>query len=396
VKLDLPTLLVVEAFIAAVSALVIVIACPRGRDARGSLWWVLGGVFTTMAIGLNLADNVRVTETVSIASSIAFIFSAACYWTGARAFGGRTAIYPLVPAGALVFAALTMIPPLAVPATVSMEISLGITAIYLLAGALELFHGKEKLWARWPLMALLLIHGLLFVAGTLESIIGELPPLELVPLSTWFGIIHFESIVFSMGVTAFVIAFVRERGEARHRTVAELDLVTGVATRRAFLDAAADALRRVRGGELPISVAVFDLDHFKSINDRFGHAMGDRVLKCFGDTVRGVLRRDDRVGRIGGEEFALLLPDTGLSAAFDIAERVRTAFEAAASSFDGVELHATVSVGVATARPDSTIQSLLVAADEGLYEAKARGRNRVERPPAKMGHDGQGFLNRVA
>jgi diguanylate cyclase (GGDEF)-like protein len=378
-----------------VSALVIVVACPRGRDSRGSYWWVFGGVSAAIAIGFILADNVRETEALSIASSIAFALSAAFYWTGARVFGGRPAIYPLVPAGALVFAALTMIRPLAVPATTSTEISLGITAIYLLAGALELFHSKERLWARWPLMALFLIHGLLFVAGAIESIIGNLPSLELVPLSTWFGIIHFESIVFSIGVAAFVIAFVRERGEARQRTVAELDLVTGVATRRAFLDAATDALGRTRGGELPISVAVFDLDHFKSINDRFGHAMGDKVLKCFGDTVRGVLRRNDRVGRIGGEEFALLLPDTSLSAAFDIAERVRIAFEAAARSFDGVELRATVSVGVATARPDSTIQSLLVVADEGLYEAKARGRNRVERAPPRADEGGRS-LTRVA
>jgi diguanylate cyclase (GGDEF)-like protein len=132
------------------------------------------------------------------------------------------------------------------------------------------------------------------------------------------------------------------------------------------------------------------------VNDRFGHAMGDQVLRCFGDTVHGVLRRNDRVGRIGGEEFALLLPDTSHSAAFEIAERVRAAFVAAAHSFDGVELGVTVSVGVATARPDSTVQSILIAADEGLYEAKSRGRNRVERPPAKNGRDGKSHLNRVA
>lgn len=392
-ELDLPTLLLIEAFIAAVSAFVILIACWRGPDSGGYLWWVSGGIATAVALGLMLTYSIRGNPSLALVASILFVLSPAFYWTGARVFAGRRALYPLIPAGAILFAALTTISPLAVPVSMQMEITLGITVAYLLAGAIELFRSKETLVARWPLMALFLLHGLLFVAGAIESIIGELPPLELVPLSTWFGMIHFESIVFAIGTAAFVIAFVRERGVVRHRTVAELDLVTGVATRRAFLDAASEALRRAQGSVMPISVAVFDLDHFKAINDRFGHAMGDRALSCFGDTVRGVLRRDDRVGRIGGEEFALLLPDTSLSAAF--AERVRTAFEAAAKSFDGVDLGATVSVGVSTARRDSTVQSLLAIADEGLYEAKARGRNRVERAAPKANEGGR-FLNRVA
>jgi diguanylate cyclase (GGDEF)-like protein len=113
--------------------------------------------------------------------------------------------------------------------------------------------------------------------------------------------------------------------------------------------------------------------------------MGDKVLKLFGDTVRGVSRRDDRVGRLGGEEFALLLPETSLASALEIGERVRLMFEAVGRTVEGIDLGATVSVGVATAARDSTVQSLLMAGDAGLYEAKARGRNRVERAPARPG-----------
>jgi len=138
------------------------------------------------------------------------------------------------------------------------------------------------------------------------------------------------------------------------------------------------------------SLVVFDLDRFKSINDGFGHAVGDAVLRRFGQTVHTMLRADDTLGRIGGEEFVLLLPKTDIANSIQIAERVRAAFEAEGKVVDGVAVGATVSAGVATARPDSTVQSLLIAADAGLYEAKACGRNRVERAPAKA------FLNRVA
>jgi diguanylate cyclase (GGDEF)-like protein len=89
------------------------------------------------------------------------------------------------------------------------------------------------------------------------------------------------------------------------------------------------------------------------------------------------------VGRLGGEEFALLLPETSLAAALEIGERVRLMFEAVGRTVEGIEIGASVSVGVATAAPDSTVQSLLMAADAGLYEAKAQGRNRVEKAPAR-------------
>ena len=203
--------------------------------------------------------------------------------------------------------------------------------------------------------------------------------MELVPLDSWFGLIYFESIVFSVGIAVFVVAFIRERGEARQRAAAETDPLTGVSTRRALLEQAEEALRRCQAADEPLSLVVFDLDRFKSVNDRFGHAAGDAVLRRFGDTVRTVLREDDRLGRLGGEEFALLLPGMSLGAAFVVAERVREAFEVDCKTVEGKEIGGTVSAGWRRRIRDSTVQSMLIAADEGLYEAKASGRNRVER-----------------
>lgn len=393
---DLPTLLAVEAFVALVSALAILIAIPRGPDSRGALWWVFGGLVTALALTLRLVGMAWENEAIARGGLFAFVVAPALYWTAARVISGRRPVYPLIAAGAVLYGLVTLVPPLAVPTSVRTEISLAIMAAYFIAGSVELARSRERFFARWPLFALFLIYGFLFGAGALESSLTELPEVGVVPLASWFGLVHFELIVFSVGTAAFVVALIRERRETRQRLLAETDEVTGVATRRALLEQAEGALRRSGAADEPLSLVIFDLDRFKSINDRFGHSVGDAVLRCFGETVRATLRQNDRVGRLGGEEFALLLPATSLADAFVIADRVRAAFEAAGKVLDGNEIGCTVSAGVATAHRDSTVQSLLIAADEGLYEAKARGRNRVERAPAKLGRDGQNSLNLVA
>jgi diguanylate cyclase (GGDEF)-like protein len=125
---------------------------------------------------------------------------------------------------------------------------------------------------------------------------------------------------------------------------------------------------------------MFDLDHFKSINDKFGHAIGDKALQLFATTATVSMRTSDIVGRFGGEEFVALLPGN-LAAANIVAERVRKAFETAGVTVAGCNLDATVSVGAASGQPGTDIVALLAAADAALYRAKANGRNRVEAEP---------------
>lgn len=396
-SLDLSTLMAVGSFIAALSGLVVLVGCPRGPDARGCLWWVAGSVTAAAGIALILYSQIHGDIPLIITGNIALSVAPAFFWTASRRFERREPLYALIPAGALLLSLLSAFPSIRLSAPGQMALGLAVSAAYYYAAAFELWRGRtERLMARWPLIVLLAIHATVFAAGSIEAASGALPPMHLVPLTSWFGLIHFESIVFSVGTAAFIVALTRERGEATQRAAAETDPLTGVSTRRAFLVDAEAALRISQMTDAPLSLVVFDLDRFKSINDRFGHAVGDAVLRRFGDTVRAVLREDDRLGRLGGEEFALLLPGTSLGAAFVIAERVRAAFEADCKSLDGNEIGGTVSGGVATAHPGSTVQTMLIAADEGLYEAKARGRNRVERAPAKVNRDGKPFLNRVA
>jgi diguanylate cyclase (GGDEF)-like protein len=132
-------------------------------------------------------------------------------------------------------------------------------------------------------------------------------------------------------------------------------------------------------------VFLLDLDHFKSINDRFGHPTGDRVLRLFAQVMMGNLRSSDLVGRLGGEEFGVVLADATRDNAFVVAERLRSAFAATANIADGKPLAATVSIGVAIIQdPLEDLSSLLAKADQALYLAKAGGRNRVELAPLDL------------
>src|SRR5581483_1953565 len=129
----------------------------------------------------------------------------------------------------------------------------------------------------------------------------------------------------------------------------------------------------------PLSLLLLDADHFKRVNDTHGHAAGDAVLQGFAKVLTGVARRSDVVGRWGGEEFVVALPQTGAAGARVAAERVRRALAEARYPIPGGEaLRMTASVGAATAQPPWSKEAVVSAADEAMYAAKARGRNRVE------------------
>lgn len=160
---------------------------------------------------------------------------------------------------------------------------------------------------------------------------------------------------------------------------ANTDYLTGLYNRRYFYEQAKRELSRSVRHRIPLSVMMFDIDHFKSINDLHGHDLGDAVLKALGDTCRRLLRESDICARIGGEEFAVLLTQTDDAQTLKIAERLREALaETSVPLDDGTKLKFTVSLGIGSYEPeDKDIDDLLKRADKGLYEAKRAGRNRV-------------------
>lgn len=157
--------------------------------------------------------------------------------------------------------------------------------------------------------------------------------------------------------------------------MAHTDDLTGLDNRRAFFDRGQTLANYCERNKLPLSIAMIDADYFKQINDQYGHAVGDAVLCALADQLRRSLRKSDVCGRMGGEEFAILLPDTSLAEATELAERLCKAYAATPIRSGGVEVGNTVSIGVASDGYD--IEHLLQCADEALYLAKAAGRNRV-------------------
>jgi diguanylate cyclase (GGDEF)-like protein len=168
--------------------------------------------------------------------------------------------------------------------------------------------------------------------------------------------------------------------EQANRQLAEMsntDSLTGLPNRRAFLEASERELHRAARSGQHCSVVMVDLDHFKQVNDRHGHAVGDAVLKAAASSLRSVLRGEDLVARWGGEEFILFLPNTNSDAALSVAEKARLTLAAAAHADDGGTGGVTGSFGIATHRAGRTLESTIDAADHALYRAKAAGRNRV-------------------
>ncbi|HLH97400.1 MAG TPA: GGDEF domain-containing protein [Xanthobacteraceae bacterium] len=176
---------------------------------------------------------------------------------------------------------------------------------------------------------------------------------------------------------------VRERGRAEQHAIdlemlAALDWLTGIYNRRHFETLARAELARCQRYVRPLSILMIDVDHFKAVNDRFGHATGDRVLQTIAAVCRGAKRDSDVVARMGGEEFALMLPETTEQAAFQLAERLRQQVIECAPIVDGEKVAVTVSVGIAGASlRTSGIEALMRRADQALYEAKHSGRNCV-------------------
>ncbi len=176
------------------------------------------------------------------------------------------------------------------------------------------------------------------------------------------------------GIGALSLALHQWRQAARHRIEANTDPLTGLLNRRALFD-----LYGQRSFRASMAVIVFDIDRFKAVNDHFGHAAGDVILKYFAEDLSAALRSSDTVARMGGEEFALVLDDIVPSRAEQVAERVRDIFAQREVLVDGKTLRCTVSAGVACGTSGGTsFENVLSAADKALYAAKRGGRNRVE------------------
>ena len=232
------------------------------------------------------------------------------------------------------------------------------------------------------------IAALVVLVGlTYASVWGWLPyaPVKVMPSDAssnlfWINSELFFAAPFLVLITVMadqLLAWWRER-EERIRQLSRTDALTGLYNRRAYDQELAREWRRVQRNGAALSVLLIDADHFKSINDQHGHAVGDRVLQALAALIQRSAREIDVAARIGGEEFAVLLSDTGATSALNVAERIRSQI---AQSDTMTVTGVTVSIGVATLAAEESAASLQHRADQALYMAKSQGRNRVVSAP---------------
>ncbi|MBF0354888.1 MAG: diguanylate cyclase [Alphaproteobacteria bacterium] len=170
-----------------------------------------------------------------------------------------------------------------------------------------------------------------------------------------------------------------EQAQAILLDAARTDPLTGCMNRRYLMDAAGRSVALAARTQMPLSIIMIDIDHFKQINDTYGHALGDEALLALVRTILADIRASDFLGRIGGEEFAMVLPDTSLESASQVAEKLRERVMATRIKSDGADFSITISIGLAQILPDDKdFTAALERADKALYKAKQNGRNRIE------------------
>lgn len=212
-------------------------------------------------------------------------------------------------------------------------------------------------------------------------------PLGMAPTATWAIITYnLVTVALALLVTTFMIALSRERQSARNHNLAMRDSLTGVYNRRAYYECVQTFSASGYAPNQPYAILIFDLDHFKSINDRFGHPVGDKVIVAAAQAAVSALRKDDKVFRMGGEEFACFLPHTSLHEAYDTAERIRVLFQKISIAAGDERVGTTISIGVAASDGEAFADQVLAQADIALYEAKRTGRNRTIRASGHAPH----------
>jgi diguanylate cyclase (GGDEF)-like protein len=376
---DLPTLVAVVVSVKCISCALLIYAWVTNRHTPALALWAIGFLMASAATVLLVTEerigNVRL---IDVADAL-LIGAYGLLWMGARSFNKRkTPVTYLLVAPAAWFL-VRQLEVLHFSDSTRVVIVSSILLCCLLLTGFEFWRSNTDLASRWPLIvvigiqAAVLLSRIFWPGWMLHALTSPSPTISVIALIPFILLFH---TVFA----AFLLAFlVKERREQHYRRAALVDPLTGIWNRRGFLGYASRHLSRAAIDKQTVALIAFDLDHFKFINDTYGHLAGDRTLSSFSNVVTNALRPGDLFGRIGGEEFACLLVDVSAADAVTTAEKLRCRFANMEIDFGSSRLRATVSAGVATAvQPPPDLESLMLAADRALYRAKTLGRNKVE------------------
>jgi diguanylate cyclase (GGDEF)-like protein len=377
IALDISTLFVVATCVTALLGVFLLFAWMQDR-VRALAWWGTAYLIGGFSVAVWSIESL-VSPPLPAGSANALLFIACgMIWNAARLFHGRPVLWGALAAGATTWLFACLFKDFLEWGAARIVLSSVIVSAYTFLTAAELWRERRKhLLRRWPAIFVPMLHGAVFLFPIpLASVLpadGGVVTLA----SGWVAVFALETLLYVVGTAFIVLALSKDRHLRVHKAAASTDPMTGLFNRRGFMEAAELLMARQALRGAPVSVLMFDLDHFKSINDRHGHAVGDEALRVFAATAGANMREDDVVARFGGEEFVAMLPGT-MTDAVIAAERVRLAFEAAGRVIGEHPLAATVSIGAACGAPTTSIEYLIREADAALYRAKRNGRNRVE------------------
>jgi len=374
--LDLATISVTSCAATMVIGLVLCFGWLQERSSPMIGWWGVSQL--VMAAGIAFAATASYSNSGALAAfgQALMVISSTIIWMAAREFAGR----PLNPLWLGIWPCGFIIAAAAILKSFDQRLITVCTIMALLYvfTAIEFARQKsERLAGRWPAVLLLLVMAAGYIFWMPLAL--QMPILEVsrADASRWLPTAILIATLGRIALAFVVLAMVKERQEMRQRRFALTDALTGLPNRRALFEAA-DALLFGAGRHSRLSVMVLDLDHFKKINDTYGHRLGDRVLQRFSHTLAAQAGEGSIVARLGGEEFAAILPGAALETAHTKAERVRSTFADVAAVIDGLPIGGTVSIGIAAHEgPNCDISALFHRADGALYVAKQSGRNRV-------------------
>jgi diguanylate cyclase (GGDEF)-like protein len=394
VSLDVGTLLVIAICVTALLGFLLMFAWIQERT--GALaWWGLAYLIGSGSGALwRFGQPALPALPASLATVLLFV-AVGMVWSGARQFHGQPVRWIAMLFGATFWLLACFVPAFATSAAARIVVSAIIVASYTFLIADELRRERRKsIIRRWPAGLVPILHGAIFLFPV--TLATTIPDDGIHTIARgWIAVYAIEIVLYVVGTAFIVLMLAKDRTVRLYKTAATTDPLTGLLNRRGFFEAVGIVMGRRRGAASAISVLAFDLDHFKSINDRYGHAVGDEVLQMFARVARETMRGGDIVGRLGGEEFVGLLAGTLAEAAI-AAERVRAALAAASVVQNGHHIAVTVSIGVACGAPSEAIDQIIARADAALYHAKSQGRNRVEMADDKidMAAVTQNFLGR--
>ena len=377
------TIVVIVASLVTGSLLLAWIASPGERSLG---YWAGGLALFALGILVGL-DSAQIPNAAAVfVGNGAVLAGYVMFLAALRFYGGRPFPWPLMIGVLAIWGVLCLLPSFPDMAEERLIILPMIAILMLALGMAELWRAPcvrhIGFWGLMTALAVMMVVQAIRIALTHSFADGPRPVMLMSPMGIGFGL---AALVILFLASFLLVLAVRERSEAALRDAARRDDLTGLPNRRDFHEQA--VLHCRQAGML--TMMLIDLDYFKQVNDRFGHSVGDQVIAAFGRVLMEATPAGSTAGRLGGEEFAVLLAGVDLAAARHEAARIQSAFSKSGIQLrpDGAQLNCTASIGLAHVRPNLAVagpaaeirlRNLLARADDALYRAKGAGRTRVE------------------